>query len=104
MKRPGKMIIWLDNLNSSKTRGQGRKVPRDLAVDSPTLEEIERASSELGLKVESKERASRPGSWWERSGYVVIDRGGRPRSEILKGIARAIRGMRAAPPRQRGPP
>ncbi|MEM2226239.1 MAG: signal recognition particle subunit SRP19/SEC65 family protein [Candidatus Bathyarchaeia archaeon] len=94
MKRPGKMVIWLENLNSSKSRGQGRKIPKSLAIDSPTLEELERASLELGLKVDSKERASRPRSWWERSGYLIVDRGGRPRSEILRSLAIAIRRMR----------
>jgi signal recognition particle subunit SRP19 len=104
MKKPGKMTIWLDNLSSSRSRGRGRKVPKKLAVDSPTLEEVERASLELGLRVDSKRRASRPGSWWERSGYVVVDRGGRSRSEVLKGIAMALRRARGMPPRPEGSP
>lgn len=98
------MVIWLENLDSSKSREGGRKVPRSLAIDSPTLEEVERASLGLGLKVDSKERASRPGSWWERSGYVVVDRGGRPRSEILRSVAMEIRRMRGEGLKAKGSP
>ncbi len=98
------MVIWLENLDSSKSRGGGRKIPRGLAIDSPTLEEVERASSRLGLRVDSKKRASRPGSWWEGSGYVVVDRDGRPRSEILRSVAMAIRRMRGEPSETKGSP
>ena len=97
MKKSGRMVIWLNNLDLSKSREEGRKVPKRLAIHNPTLKEIEIIAKKLGLKLESVKTASRPQSWWEKNGYVIIDRKGKSRSEILKSLAKNMREMRGEP-------
>jgi len=41
-------VIWPAYLDASKTRSEGRRVPRDLAVDDPTVDEIAEAAQQVG--------------------------------------------------------
>src|SRR3989338_9809050 len=42
-------VVWPVYLNSKKTTKQGRRVPMEIAVDNPTLDEIAQACQALGL-------------------------------------------------------
>jgi signal recognition particle subunit SRP19 len=41
-------VIWPAYLDASKTRAEGRRVPRDGAVDDPTVDEIAEAVQQVG--------------------------------------------------------
>jgi len=89
LKRPGFLIVWPAHLDSSKTRGQGRRLPVSRAVKQPSLKEVWQAAMSLGYSPESKEKAALSGSPWEKTGYVTIKKTGQ-RSTVLKGIASEI--------------
>ncbi|HVH15910.1 MAG TPA: signal recognition particle subunit SRP19/SEC65 family protein [Candidatus Angelobacter sp.] len=89
MKRPGFLIVWPAHLDSSKTRGQGRRLPVSRAVKQPSLKEVWQAAMSLGYSPESKEKAALSGSPWEKTGYVTIKKTGQ-RTIVLKGIAGEI--------------
>jgi signal recognition particle subunit SRP19 len=84
------MIIWTASVDRGKTRRQGRKIPRSLSIDSPRLSELEAAARSLSLDPTPKTGASRPSSWWERSGYLLVERRNSSRAEILKSLAKQI--------------
>ncbi|MCJ7505509.1 signal recognition particle protein Srp19 [Candidatus Bathyarchaeota archaeon] len=88
MKQPGKMIVWVANVDRSKTRHQGRRISKSLSVDSPRLSEMENAAKSASLAPLAKTGSARPGTWWDKTGYVVVDRGNLSRTEILKTIAK----------------
>ena len=89
MKRPGYLIVWPAHLDSSKARGQGRRLPVSRAVKQPGLKEIWEAAMTLGYSPEMKEKAALSASPWEKTGYVTIKKAG-PRTLVLKNIAGEI--------------
>lgn len=89
MKRPGFMIVWPAHLDSTKTRGQGRKGPMSRTVKQPSSKEIWQAAMSLGYSPEITEKAALSKSPGDKTGYVTIKKTG-PRPAILKSIAGEI--------------
>ena len=68
-------IIWTVYFDSSKSRGLGRKVPSSVAVKSPTIDELVKAVSNLGLEFEVYSDKKHPGNWFEGPyGYIAVRR------------------------------
>lgn len=68
-------IIWTVYFDSSKSRGGfGRKVPSNVAIKSPTIDELVKAISNLGLEFEVYGDKKHPGNWFEGGpyGYVAV--------------------------------
>jgi signal recognition particle subunit SRP19 len=102
MKQPGKCVVWPANIAASKSRKEGRRIKRSLSLDSLKLTEIFESAKRLGLNPQVVEKAGRPCSWWEKSGYVVVDRAGRTKSRVLADIAQTIQKSRAKVPAKKG--
>ncbi len=83
------MAVWPSNIDSAKTRGQGRKVPQSRAVRGPSLKELVQASNVLGYVSEAVEGTARPSMPWEKHGYLVVRKPG-PRIATLKLLAAEI--------------
>jgi signal recognition particle subunit SRP19 len=64
-------VIWTVNLDSRKTRSEGRKIPKEFAVPNVKLAELIEACKELGLQFEVEEKRY-PKCWWEEGGRVVV--------------------------------
>lgn len=47
------MVIWLSNIDSSRSRIEGRKIARGLAIKEPTLSEMQQAAQHLDFKPEA---------------------------------------------------
>ncbi len=91
-RRGKRIVIWPVYIDSSSSRGMGRKINRSKAVRKPTIEEIYKAAEELGLNPEIEE-ARYPRNWALYKARVVVDKKGR-KLEILEQIASAIRQAR----------
>jgi signal recognition particle subunit SEC65 len=98
LRQPGKVTVWPANIDSSKTAGQGRKIKRSLTVHAPRLQEMQTAASNLGLKFEIVKASSRPDSWWEKTGHMILERSGMSKRELLLALAAEIRRLRAGKP------
>ena len=99
MKQHGKMIVWLANMDSSKSRKQGRRLQRSSCVEMPKLAEVEDAARTLGLESASRSDAARPSRPWEKTGYIMVERKGKTRGFILKSLAQAIHKSKQAKPK-----
>ena len=88
-------MVWPVYFDSSKSREQGRKIPKKLAVPNPKLEEIVRAAQKLNLKIEVVEDAAYPKMPWRRTGLIFIEKRGKSKLEILKLIGQKLAEMRA---------
>jgi signal recognition particle subunit SRP19 len=95
MKLHGKMVIWPANLDSTKTRKSGRKLPKAHSIQSPRLEELREASSKLSVGHEEVPGKARPRTWWERGGYIIVPKSTN-KSELLRSLATEIRRQRIA--------
>lgn len=90
-----KTIIWPVYLDVKKSKKEGRKIPKKDAVTSPSLSDISRAARKLNLNPKSETNKSYPGSWYEYSGRVVVDRGDMSKRELLLKISNLIKGSRS---------
>ena len=87
--------MWPANLDSSKSRREGRKLQKGPAVHAPRLDEISEAAKRLSLEPESVPGKSRPGTWWERGGYLILPKKD-GKVSLLRGLANEIKKIRAA--------
>jgi len=72
MRKQDKVILWLVYFDSTKTRSEGRRVPKKLGVPTPTVEEIRKAAEQLGLRPEIVSGAAHPSVSWQKTGLVTI--------------------------------
>lgn len=89
MQKQKKAIVWPVNFDSSKTRKEGRKVPRSVAVSNPNLAELQRAAEQLGLKPEAEVNAAHPAVPWRKTGRIWVQKSGSKMQTLLK-IAKEI--------------
>ncbi len=69
-------VIWTVNLDSRKTRSEGRKIPLKYAVPNVKLQELVEACRALGIDFRVEEKKKYPKCWWEECGRVVVPKRG----------------------------
>lgn len=95
MKIPGKIVVWPVSLDSTKSRIEGRKIAKALAIQTPRLEEINEAAKRLSFDLEMTPGKSRPSSWWDKGGYAIITKKG-TKTSVLRALASEIRKARTS--------
>lgn len=92
MKDYKRLVIWLDYFNSSISRPKGRRVPLNMAVRSPSLDELIQGAKRAGYAPEP-EVAAYPKRSASVSGYVSVERI-KAKSLIIKEVSSALRTLR----------
>lgn len=87
------MIIWPAYLDASKSRGEGRRLPKDVAVDNPNAAEVANAAKQVGYEPEYEPDKRYPRSWWEGRGRVTVETD-EDKSDVLRAIAVYVEAMR----------
>jgi signal recognition particle subunit SRP19 len=82
-------VLWPEYFDINRTRDQGRKVSKKLAIADPNLEMIGRALQRLGLEYKIEEAKSYPGNWYKSQGRVLVDRKF-PKSQLLVKVAEQL--------------
>ena len=90
--RGRRIVVWPVYIDSTASRGEGRKISLRDAVRKPRVEEIVEAAKRLGLNPEVEE-ARYPRSWWENTRRVIVDKMG-SKSATLKALATELRKLR----------
>lgn len=93
MRKQDKILLWPAYFDSNKTRLQGRRVPKSLAVASPKLKEIQDAAKNMGLQSEVVLDVRYPKSPWRKTGYILIPKKG-SKTQIIRKIAKELVNMR----------
>lgn len=89
MRKLDKAIIWPIYFDTSKTRKEGRRVPKNMAVPSPKIVELKEASDKIGLKNEIKPEAHFPKTHWAKSGMLLVEKN-EPKEKIIQKIAKQL--------------
>ncbi len=84
-----KWVLWPIYFDADASRQEGRKIPKELAIKNPTVDEIFKAAKKLGLNPIKEEKAY-PSRWWRKEGKVLVDKKGR-KLEIIRKIAEYIK-------------
>lgn len=93
MRKKDKIIVWPVYFDSTKTRAEGRSVPKSLAVSSPALQEIRRAVEGIGLRAEIVSDAAHPRKPLRKTGLVIVPRKG-SKPQTLRKIAEELVNIR----------
>ena len=96
MKKLDKAIIWPIYFDVSKTRKKGRRVPKNLAVQSPKIAELKEAVDKLGLKNEVNLEAHFPKTHWAKTGMLLVEKK-EPKEKIIQKIAKQLVKIKSEP-------
>ncbi len=89
MRKLNKAIIWPIYFDNSKTRKEGRRVPKNLAVQSPKIIELKDATDKMGLETEIKLDAHFPKTHWAKSGMLLVEKK-EAKEKIIQKIAKQL--------------
>ena len=89
MRKQNKVVIWPIYFDSTKTRKEGRKLPKKYTVPNPKIDEICEAIKKLGLKFEVEVDAAHPKRPWRKTGVIYVEKK-RPKLDILKLIGQKL--------------
>lgn len=86
-------VIWPAYLDATRTRSGGRRVPLDLAVDDPTVEEIAAAVEQVGYDADVDAEATYPQEFQAR-GRVVVRNVDDAKNDLIQAVAAYLAAMR----------
>lgn len=84
-----KWVVWPIYFDAEASRKEGRKIPKELAIKNPNIDEIFKVAKKLGFNPLKEEKAY-PKRWWRKEGRILVDKKGR-KLEIIKRIAEIIK-------------
>ena len=88
-------VIWPAYLDATLSRSEGRRVPGDLAVEEPTIEEIARAVKQVGYDVEVNRDKTYSREYEPRGQVLVKDADDASKSDLLQATAAYLGAIRA---------
>ena len=94
MRRKGRLVFWPAYFESENTRGDGRRVPKGLALRGVKVDELYRAAEDLELNPELKPGTAFSKKPWDRTGSVLVDKK-KPKTLITAELAARIRSNRS---------
>ncbi len=93
VRKQQKTILWPAYFDVSKTRKEGRRVPRNIAVLNPNVAELQKVAERLGMKPEVDAEAAHPLTHWRKSGRLWVQRKGTKTQTLMK-IAKELSALR----------
>ncbi|KUO83279.1 MAG: signal recognition particle subunit SRP19/SEC65 family protein [Caldivirga sp.] len=97
MSKKDYWVVWRVNIDSTISRSDGRVVPRQLAVEKPTLDELANAASKLGFRYEVHPEKRHPRHWFEEdyAGCIHVYKvEGYNRRSLIRKLAQVIKSSR----------
>jgi signal recognition particle subunit SRP19 len=88
-KLDNQSIIWPAYFDIGRTRKEGRRVPKNQAVQSPRITELQEAVEILGLESEVNIEAHFPKTPWAKTGMLIVEKD-EPKELIIKKIAKQL--------------
>ncbi|MBS7625066.1 MAG: signal recognition particle subunit SRP19/SEC65 family protein [Candidatus Bathyarchaeia archaeon] len=99
MRRRDSIVLWPVYFDSSRTRREGRRLPKKFCISSPSIDLLEKAVKSLGLIYEVYREAAYPRLPWIKMGCIIVRRGGERKLQVLKKIASEIMKISGYPTR-----
>ena len=94
MRKQDKIIIWPAYFDSTKTRNDGRRIPKNLSVPSPKILEIKDAAEKLGLENELAADAGYPKTPWLKTGMLLVKKN-EAKEQTIRRIAKELLKIRS---------
>lgn len=84
------IVLWPEYFDSRLSRSRGRRLPRSLCVEDPSLDMISKGAVLLDLEFEICEDRSYPKDWHTKRGCVRVEKGKMKKTEILPAIGKVL--------------
>jgi len=88
-------VIWPAALDADLSRKEGRRVPTDLAVSEPTVDEIAKAVQQVGYDAVIERDRTYPREYDQRGRVLVKDADDATKSDLLGAVAAYMQALRA---------
>ena len=85
------LIFWPQYFDGKRSRAEGRRLPKNLALEKITLDDIVKAAKNLNYQYEIEDSLKYPRTWWDDSGRVSINTNGKKKSKVLRELAKQMR-------------
>jgi signal recognition particle subunit SRP19 len=95
MRKQDKIIVWPTYFDSAKTRKEGRRVPKNMAVPSPMITEMKDAADKLHLSCELVTDVAYPRTPWLKSGMILVEKK-QSKEKTMEEIAKQLLKIRSA--------
>ena len=89
MRKQEKIIIWPAYFDQARTRSEGRRVAKSLAVLSPKILEVQEAAQKLGLDFEVVADKGYSKAPWVKAGMLLVEKKG-SKEHIINRIAKQL--------------
>lgn len=86
-------VLWPAYLDADKTRAEGRRVPQNLAIEDPTVEEIAAAVQQVGYDAVIERDATYPREY-EPRGRVLVKDVEDAKNDLIQAVAAYLAAMR----------
>ncbi len=83
MRKQEKVIVWPAYFDAARSRLDGRRVPKNLAVTLPRIAEMKEAAEKTGLKCELVPEVGYPKTPWLKTGMLLVEKKGSKNQTIL---------------------
>ena len=87
-------VIWPVAFNAERSRSEGRRVPSDLAVTEPTVDELAKAVQQVGYDAVIERDKTYPRERVERGRVIVKDADDASKSDLLGAVAAYVAALR----------
>ena len=87
-------VIWPAYLDAEKSRSEGRRIPEELAVPEPTVDEIAQAVQQVGYDAVIERDKSYPREYEARGRVLVKDADDASKSDLLGATAAYLGALR----------
>jgi signal recognition particle subunit SRP19 len=87
-------VIWPAYLDAERSRSEGRRVPLDLAVPEPTVDEIASAVQQVGYDAVIDRDRTYPREYEPRGRVVVKGADDASKSDLLGAVAAYVAALR----------
>lgn len=89
-------LIYPAYLDARKSRREGRRVPDDLAVETPTVDEIASAVGQVGYDTVVEREKAYARQPWDRTGRVrVRDADDATKNDLVQAVAAYVAALRS---------
>ena len=87
-------VIWPAAFDAALSRSEGRRVPQDLAIDEPTVDEIATAVQQVGYDAVIERDKSYPREYETRGRVLVKNADEATKSDLLGAVAAYMQALR----------
>ena len=98
MRKQDKIILWPVYFDAGKTRLEGRRVAKTLAVNGPKTAEIEAAATKMGFEHELVPDKGYPRTPWAKPGMLLVEKRG-SKEQVIAALAKQLQKTRNEQPR-----